>query len=99
MDDGGGAHGQEKIASGGRRATSTATNAMTLEEPSSSECTPSAKTAIVTALPSPFGSASVPRSCSSAWRTLTPRRMWTSIVSSNFVLAVCLTRRIASAGG
>jgi hypothetical protein len=56
-------------------------------------CWPCAKTATVTSLPSPCGSARVPRSCSSAWRTLTPSRMCTSTVSSNLALAVSLTRR------
>ena len=59
---------------------------------------PLAKTAIVTFLPSPCGSASVPRSCSSAWRTLRPVRTWTSTDWSNFVAPVSLSSRTASAG-
>src|SRR5215210_2104318 len=59
---------------------------------------PLAKTAIVTSLPSPCGSAIVPRSCSSAWRTLSPVRTCTSTVSSNFARLLSLIRRTASCG-
>ena len=59
---------------------------------------PFAKTAIVTFLPSPWGRASVPRSCSSAWRTLSPVRTWTSTDWSNFVLPVSFSSLTASAG-
>ena len=44
------------------------------------------------------GSAIVPRSCSSAWRTFRPVRMWTSTVSSNLARWSSLTSRIASRG-
>ena len=59
---------------------------------------PSAKTATRTSLPVPCGSISVPRSCSSAWRTFRPSRKCTSTVSSNFVLPIDLSRRTASTG-
>src|SRR3954454_3878052 len=59
---------------------------------------PRAKTATVTSLPSPCGSAIVPRSCSSAWRTFRPVRTWTSTDSSNFARLSSLTRRMASPG-
>src|SRR3954449_10831066 len=59
---------------------------------------PLAKTATVTLLPRPFGSAIVPRSCSSAWRTFRPVRTWTSTDSSNFARLSSLTRCVASAG-
>src|SRR3954452_3970475 len=59
---------------------------------------PFAKTATVTLLPRPLGSAIVPRSCSSAWRTLRPVRTWTSTDSSNFARLTSLRRFIASAG-
>src|SRR6185436_3905407 len=59
---------------------------------------PLANTATVTVLPKPFGSAIVPRSCSSAWRTLRPVRTWSSTDSSNFARLTSLSRRIASAG-
>jgi hypothetical protein len=59
---------------------------------------PLAKTAIVTSLPRPCGSATVPRSCSSAWRTFRPVRMCSSTDSSNLEGLSSLTRRTASAG-
>ena len=52
-----------------------------------------AKTATLTSLPSPWGSAIVPRSCSSAWRTFSPVRTWTSTDSSNFARLSSLTSR------
>src|ERR687885_1620752 len=59
---------------------------------------PLANTATETVLPSPLGRAIVPRSCSSAWRTFSPVRTWTSTDSSNFARLTSLSRRIASAG-
>ena len=59
---------------------------------------PSAKTAIRTSRPVPCGSISVPRSCWSAWRTLSPRLKCASIVSSNFAVASSLTSLSASTG-
>src|SRR4051812_12462934 len=59
---------------------------------------PFAKTATETLLPSPLGSAIVPRSCSSAWRTFRPVRTWTSTDSSNFARLTSLSRLTASAG-
>src|SRR5215207_4244993 len=59
---------------------------------------PWAKTAILTSLPRPLGSAIVPRSCSSAWRTFRPVRTWTSTVSLNFGPGSDLISAIASAG-
>ncbi len=59
---------------------------------------PLANTAMVTFLPSPCGSAIVPRSCSSAWRTLRPVRTWASTVSSNFTAGNPFSRDTASAG-
>src|SRR3954466_6969220 len=59
---------------------------------------PFAKTATVTLLPRPLGSAIVPRSCSSAWRTFRPVRTWTSTDSSNFARLTSLSRLTASAG-
>src|SRR3954468_14002157 len=59
---------------------------------------PFAKTATVTLLPRPLGSAIVPRSCSSAWRTFRPVRRWTSTDSSNFARLSSRTMRIASPG-
>ena len=59
---------------------------------------PWAKTAIVTSLPIPLGRAMVPRSCSSAWRTLRPVRTCTSTVSSNLALAIWDTSDSACAG-
>ena len=53
---------------------------------------PWAKTAIVTSRPRPLGSAIVPRSCSSAWRTFSPVRMCTSIDSSNLARRELLDR-------
>ncbi len=47
---------------------------------------PVANTATVTSLPRPWGREIVPRSCWSAWRTLSPVRMCTSTLSSNFAL-------------
>ena len=48
--------------------------------------------------PGRCGSAIVPRSCSSAWRTLRPVRTWTSTDSSNFARLSSLTSLTASAG-
>ena len=48
--------------------------------------------------PVPWGRTTVPRTCWSAWRGSTPRRMDSSMVSSNLALAVCLTSSMASAG-
>ena len=59
---------------------------------------PSAKTATRTSLPVPFGSMSVPRSCSSAWRTFRPSRKCTSTVSSNFAPGASFSIRTASTG-
>src|SRR5437588_2210591 len=60
---------------------------------------PCANTAILTSLPRPLGSAIVPRSCSSAWRTFRPVRTWTSTDSLNLAWASSLISPIASAGG
>ena len=57
---------------------------------------PWANTATRTLLPVPCGRLIVPRSCWSAWRTLTPRRMWTSTVESKRVSSWDLIRRIAA---
>src|SRR5579875_975969 len=59
---------------------------------------PWAKTAMRTSLPRPLGSATVPRSCSSAWRTFSPVRTCTSTDSLNLTVESCLTSPIASAG-
>ena len=48
--------------------------------------------------PVPCGSISVPRSCSSAWRTLRPSRKCTSTVSSNLAPSMSLRILIASTG-
>ena len=65
----------------------------TMSAPASSASlafSPSANTATRTSLPVPCGSISVPRSCWSAWRTLSPRRKCASTVSSNFAAAEVL---------
>jgi hypothetical protein len=49
-------------------------------------------------VPVPDGSATVPRTIWSAFRGSTPRRMATSIVSSNPAEAIDFTRPSASAG-
>ena len=59
---------------------------------------PSAKTATVTDLPVPCGRLIVPRSCWSAWRTLTPRRRCTSTVGSKRVSSCDLMSRTAWSG-
>ena len=59
---------------------------------------PFANTATVTSVPAMWGNVIVPRSCSSACRTLRPVRMWHSTVSVNFVDCISLTSRTASAG-
>jgi hypothetical protein len=59
---------------------------------------PLANTATVTSVPSLFGSVIVPRSCSSAWRTLRPVRTCTSTVSVAFVDWRLFTSVTASAG-
>src|SRR2546421_3339966 len=59
---------------------------------------PCAKTAILTSLPSPLGRATVPRSCSSAWRTFSPVRTCTSTDSSNLACVSSLISLTASAG-
>ncbi len=64
----------------------------------SSAFSPLAKTRTRTFLPVPWGRTTVPRTCWSAWRGSTPRRMDSSTVSSNLALPVCLTSAMASAG-
>jgi hypothetical protein len=64
----------------------------------SSALGPRANTAIVTSRPAECGSVIVPRSCSSAWRTFSPVRMWHSTVSVNFADCSSFTRRMASVG-
>jgi hypothetical protein len=59
---------------------------------------PCANTATLTDRPVPCGRKSVPRSCWSAWRTFTPRRIWISTVSSNFAVWSDLIVRTASSG-
>src|SRR5436305_7577939 len=80
---------------------SARSSAPTTSAPASSASlalSPLANTATLTSLPSPLGSATVPRSCSSAWRTFRPVRMWTSTDSSKLARLVSLTSAIASAG-
>ena len=75
------------------RSASARSAAPTTSAPASSASfafSPSAKTATRTSLPVPCGSISVPRSCWSAWRTLSPRWKCTSTVSSNFAAAKLL---------
>ena len=55
-------------------------------------------TITVTSVPAMCGSVIVPRSCSSAWRTLRPVRMWHSTVSVNLADCMPLTSATASAG-
>ena len=81
-----------------RSARSSAPTKSAPASSASRALSPLAKTAMRTSLPSPCGSAIVPRSCSSAWRTLSPVRMCTSTVSSNFARLASLTRRTASCG-
>jgi hypothetical protein len=59
---------------------------------------PSAKTATRVSRPVPCGSISVPRTCWSAWRTLSPRLKCTSTVSSNFRSGQAFSIRTAWAG-
>src|SRR5919199_5533509 len=81
-----------------RLARSSAPTTSAPASSASRALSPLANTATVTLLPSPLGRAIVPRSCSSAWRTLRPVRTWTSTDSSNFARLTSLMRRIASAG-
>src|SRR3954449_13179444 len=81
-----------------RLARSSAPTTSAPASSASRALSPLAKTATVTLLPRPLGSAIVPRSCSSAWRTFSPVRTWTSTDSSNFARLSSLTRRMASAG-
>src|SRR3954452_9548918 len=81
-----------------RSARSSAPTTSAPASSASRALSPLAKTATVTLLPRPLGSAIVPRSCSSAWRTFRPVRTWTSTDSSNFARLSSLTRRMASAG-
>ena len=55
-----------------------------------------AKTSTRTFLPVPLGSTTAPRTCWSAWRLSTPRRTWTSTVSSNLALPVLVQSSMAS---
>ena len=59
---------------------------------------PSANTATVTERPVPWGRAMVPRSCSSAWRTFTPRRKCASTVVSKRATSWLTSSRKASSG-
>ena len=80
---------------------SARSSAPTMSAPASSASfalSPRAKTAILTSLPRPCGSAIVPRSCSSAWRTFRPVRTWISTDSSNFARLSSLTSLTASVG-
>ena len=81
-----------------RLARSSAPTTSAPASSASRALSPWAKTAIFTSLPSPLGSAIVPRSCSSAWRTFRPVRTCTSTDSSNFALVRLRTSAIASRG-
>src|SRR3954465_8619556 len=81
-----------------RAARSSAPTTSAPASSASRALSPLAKTATETLLPRPLGSAIVPRSCSSAWRTFRPVRTWTSTDSSNFARLSSLTRSVASAG-
>jgi hypothetical protein len=81
-----------------RSARSSAPTTSAPASSASRALSPRANTAILTSLPSPCGSAIVPRSCSSAWRTFSPVRTWTSTLSSNFARLRPLIRRTASCG-
>ncbi len=81
-----------------RAARSSAPTKSAPASSASRALSPLAKTAIVTVLPRPCGSAIVPRSCSSAWRTFSPVRTCTSTDSSYFVPLVSLRSRTASPG-
>ena len=64
----------------------------------SSAASPVANTATRTSLPVPDGSATVPRTIWSALRGSTPRRIATSMLSSNLAEAMVFTRPTASVG-
>ena len=87
-----------KPSSSTRLARSSAPTWSAPASSASRALSPLANTATVISLPSPCGSEIVPRSCSSAWRTLRPVRMWASTVSSNFAGLKPLIRDTASAG-
>jgi len=57
---------------------------------------PLVSTSTRTDFPVPWGRTTVPRTCCSAWRGSTPRRIDTSTVSSNFAVADFLSRETAS---
>jgi hypothetical protein len=65
----------------------------------SSALGPRANTATRTVLPVPLGRVTTPRTIWSAWRGSTPRFIATSIVSSNFAVALDLISVIASSSG
>ena len=58
---------------------------------------PLAKTSTRTVRPVPWGSTTAPRTCWSAWRGSTPKRMDSSMVSSNLAFAVWRASCTASA--